>query len=81
MGYQLSQMQAEQMFQKWSDLYEVFAPKRMEGEGCFSDTDIIRYGKITSLNEIEWDKKSDYSLDLFENHFCVAYIIAKSKYF
>ncbi len=61
MGYQLSLTQAEQMFQKWSDLYEVFAPRRMEGEGCFSDTDIIRYGKITSLSEIEWDKKSDYS--------------------
>ena len=61
MGYQLSQAQAGQMFQKWNDQYEIFAPKRMEGEGCFSDTDIIRYGKIASLSEIEWDKKSDYS--------------------
>lgn len=61
MGYQLSQIEAEQMFQKWTKKYEVFAPKLMEGEGCFSDTDIIRYGKITSLNEIVWDKKSDYS--------------------
>jgi anaerobic sulfite reductase subunit A len=49
------------MFQKWTANYEIFAPKRMEGEGCFSDTDIIRYEKVTSLEEIEWEKKSDYS--------------------
>lgn len=61
MGYQLSQVEAQQLFQKWTEKYEVFAPKLMEGEGCFSDTDIIRYGKITSLDEIVWDKKSDYS--------------------
>lgn len=33
----------------------------MEGEGCFSDTDIIRYGKVEKLDDIEWDKKSEYS--------------------
>ena len=33
----------------------------MEGEGCFSDTDIIRYERVESLDEIEWNKKSDYS--------------------
>lgn len=61
MGEQLSKAQAEEMFCRWVETYEVFAPKLMEGEGCFSDTDIIRYGKITSLDEIVWDKKSDYS--------------------
>lgn len=61
MGYRLSKAQAEEMFCKWAEAYEVFAPKLMEGEGCFSDTDIIRYGKITSLDEIVWDQKSDYS--------------------
>ena len=57
----LSQKEAEQMFRKWSEKYEIFAPKLMEGEGCFSDTDIIRYGKVTSPEEIEWNRKSDYS--------------------
>ena len=61
MGYILSQKEAEQMFQKWTKRYEIFAPMLMEGEGCFSDTDIIRYGKIISLDEVVWDKKSDYS--------------------
>ncbi|MCB7317741.1 anaerobic sulfite reductase subunit AsrA [Lacrimispora sp. 210928-DFI.3.58] len=61
MGYQLSKTQAGQMFQKWTKQYEIFAPKLMEGEGCFSDTDIVRYGKVNSLDEIEWERKSDYS--------------------
>ena len=61
MGYILSQKGAEQMFRKWTEKYEIFAPKLMEGEGCFSDTDIIRYGKVTSPEEIEWNRKSDYS--------------------
>lgn len=61
MGYRLSRAQAEEMFCKWTETYEVFGPKLMEGEGCFSDTDIIRYGKLISLDEIIWDKKSDYS--------------------
>lgn len=61
MGYQLSKTEAVQMFADWSDRYDIFAPKLMEGEGCFSDTDIIRYGKVTSPDEIVWDKKSDYS--------------------
>ena len=61
MGYQLSKMMAGQMLQKWTEQYEIFAPKVMEGEGCFSDTDIVRYGKVTSLDEIAWERKSDYS--------------------
>ena len=61
MGYQLSRTQAKEMFRKWVETYDVFAPKLMEGEGCFADTDIIRYGKVTSLDEIMWNKKSDYS--------------------
>ena len=61
MGYQLSKENANRIFQQWSEKYDIFAPKLMEGEGCFSDTDVIRYGKINKLDEIEWNKKSDYS--------------------
>ncbi len=62
MGYQMSRKDADHLFQTWTKQYDVFAPKRMTGEGCFSDTDIIRYGKVTSLDEIVWDQKSDYSM-------------------
>ena len=61
MGYQLSKEKANGMFRQWAEKYDIFAPVCMEGEGCFSDTDIIRYGKVTGLDDIEWNKKSDYS--------------------
>ncbi len=61
MGILLSKTAADQAFAAWTEKYDVFAPMLMEGEGCFSDTDIIRYGKPASLDEIVWDKKSDYS--------------------
>lgn len=61
MGYRLSRTEGERMLAEWLKKYDIFAPKLMKGEGCFSDTDIVRYGKITSLDEVVWDKKSDYS--------------------
>lgn len=61
MGYQLSKTKANDIFHQWAEKYNIFAPKLMEGEGCFSDTDVIRYEKVNSLDEIEWNKKSDYS--------------------
>ena len=61
MGYQLPKTKANDIFHQWAQKYDIFAPKLMEGEGCFSDTDIIRYGKVSSLDEIHWAKKSDYS--------------------
>ncbi len=61
MGYRLSRADGARLFDRWADRYEIFAPRRMEGEGCFSDTDVIRYGKVTSLEEIVWDQRSDYS--------------------
>ena len=61
MGYQLSKEKANEIFQQWSEKYDIFAPVVKVGEGCFSDTDIVRYEKVSCLDEIEWNKKSDYS--------------------
>lgn len=61
MGYQLTKTKANDIFHQWAAKYNIFAPVLMKGEGCFSDTDIIRYGKVNSLDDIEWSKKSDYS--------------------
>lgn len=61
MGVLLSKNAADKLFSDWTKEYDVYAPMVMKGEGCFSDTDVIRYGKPASLDEIEWDKKSDYS--------------------
>ena len=61
MGYRLTRLQADEIFDRLKEKYEVWAPMVMAGEGCFSDTDIIRYGNPETLDEIEWKKKSDYS--------------------
>ena len=61
MGYQLVKADAKKLFGQCAGQWDVYAPKRMEGEGCFSDTDVVRYGRVYSLEEIEWEKKSDYS--------------------
>lgn len=61
MGYELSLAQADTLLKSYADRYAFFAPKVFEGSGCFSDTDTIRYGEIHSLEEIEFDRKSDYS--------------------
>lgn len=41
--------------------YRLFAPKVFEGKGTFSDTDIIRYGEVNSIEEIVFDEKSSFS--------------------
>ena len=61
MGYQVPRKKADELFTRLKQDYDIFAPKLFTGEGCFSDTDIIRYGKVNTLDEIEWNKQSDYS--------------------
>lgn len=61
MGYCISNQDKEKLFSLLSEQYDLYAPKVMVGEGTFSDTDVIRYEKVNSFDEIEWEKKSDYS--------------------
>jgi len=39
----------------------VMAPRRFGGRGRMSDTDLVRYGEVTSADEIESGIKSDFS--------------------
>ncbi len=52
---------ADQIFARLQENYDIFAPKVFADEGCFSDTDVIRYGKIDALDEIQWERRSEYS--------------------
>ena len=61
MGYQLTQDGLRQVFADWSREYDIYAPKRFEGTGRFSETDVIRYGTVRTPEEIVWDQRSDYS--------------------
>ncbi|MDO5411495.1 MAG: anaerobic sulfite reductase subunit AsrA [Lachnospiraceae bacterium] len=61
MGYTITRENMNTVFSLLSGAYDIFAPKVFEGEACFSDQDNIRYGKVTALDEIEFEKKSEYS--------------------
>lgn len=62
MSYKLSKQETAQLFEKLSEKYDIYAPKCFKNHGRYSDTDVIRYDKITSLDEVVWDKKSDYPM-------------------
>ncbi|MGL5258914.1 MAG: anaerobic sulfite reductase subunit AsrA [Lachnospiraceae bacterium] len=61
MGYVITSKQANIWFEELSKQYKLFAPKNFKNEGRYSDTDCIRYGEITDIEEIIFDKKSEYS--------------------
>lgn len=61
MGYAMTKESMNAVFVSLSEAYDIFAPKVFEGEACFSDQDNIRYGKVASLDEIEFEQKSEYS--------------------
>ncbi len=61
MGFQVDKIGMNNILEKLSEDYRIFAPKLFVGGGTFSDTDCIRYGEISSIDEIVFDKKSNYS--------------------
>lgn len=61
MGYQFSKKEMETIFAKLANDYDVYAPVVKKGEGTFSEIDVVRYDRVSSLDEIEWTKKSEYS--------------------
>lgn len=61
MGYELNAEGMNQILGELSKEYKIYAPKCFTGGGRFSDTDCIRYGEIKTVEEIEFDKKSEYS--------------------
>ena len=61
MGRLLDRKAADALMERLQEQYDVYAPRLFQGTGCFSDTDVVRYGRIDSLDEIVWDRKSEYS--------------------
>ncbi|TQQ83215.1 anaerobic sulfite reductase subunit A [Peptacetobacter hominis] len=61
MGYKLNSNEINKFFESISDKYDIYAPKCFEHGGRFSDTDCIRYGKVKTIDEIVFDRKSDFS--------------------
>ena len=61
MGYHMDQKAFDQCLLKLSKEYTIYAPKRFDGKGAFSDTDLIRYGEVKTVEEIEFNEKSRFS--------------------
>ena len=61
MGYKLSFETVNSLFDELKKEYKIYAPKRFAKAGRYSDTDIIRYAEVNSIDEIVFDEKSDYS--------------------
>ncbi|HJC62663.1 MAG TPA: anaerobic sulfite reductase subunit AsrA [Candidatus Blautia merdavium] len=61
MGFCIQEAQFNAILKEWQKQYHIYAPKVYKGGGRFSDTDCIRYGEISQINEIVFDRKSQYS--------------------
>lgn len=61
MGFQLDKKGMNLVLENLSEDYFIFAPKIFSDGGRFSDTDSIRYGEVSSVEEIVFDEGSSYS--------------------
>ena len=61
MGLIMSKAKFNETLNQLAKKYVIYAPKKYKGEGTFSDTDRVRYGTITQVEEIEFQEKSSFS--------------------
>lgn len=60
MSYKLKLQEVNDLFNELKKEYIIYAPKRFEKQGRYSDTDIIKYDEINSVEEIVFKEKSTY---------------------
>lgn len=60
MGYKLTLSDVDNLINVLKQDYKVYAPKRFSKQGRYSDTDIIRYDEVNSVDEIVYNEKSTY---------------------
>lgn len=60
MGYNLSFQEVNTLFEDLKKEYKIYAPKRFKKQGRYSDTDIIKYDEVSTVEEIGFKEKSHY---------------------
>ena len=55
MGKRFNSDEMQKVFEILQESYDVYGPRIYQGTGCFSDTDVIRYGRLDSWEELVWD--------------------------
>ena len=61
MSLKLTNESFDKVLEKLRKDYTVYAPRRFKDRGRFSDTDLIRYGEVSSVADIVWNEKSTFS--------------------
>lgn len=61
MGYKFSISDFNDMLESLKSEYIIYAPKLTKNKGAFSDTDIVKYEEISTIEEIEFNIKSKFS--------------------
>ncbi len=61
MGYTMGKAGFDEVLAELQKSYRLYAPVKKVGEGRFTDTDVVRYDFVKSLDEMELEAKSDYS--------------------
>lgn len=61
MGYILTRDGFDAVLKKLGERYRLYSPTVKVGEGRFTGVDVVRYDFISSIDEIELKRKSDYA--------------------
>jgi len=61
MGYKLYLEKFNEILKELSSEYIIYAPILIKGGANFSDTDRVRYGQISKVEDIVFDEKSHFS--------------------
>ncbi|MCQ2409379.1 MAG: anaerobic sulfite reductase subunit AsrA [Clostridia bacterium] len=62
MSYKFTKEEAAGLFAKLSEKFDIYAPIRFKDAGRYAETDIIKYGKISSFDEGVYNEKSTYPM-------------------
>ena len=60
MKLRLSVEEFDKGLEELSKEYLILAPRPFEKRGTYSDTDVVRYAKVSSFSEMNWEDKSHF---------------------
>lgn len=61
MGHKVKALDFNNFLKSIGEEYKIYAPVLLKGKGTFSDTCSVRYEEVTTIEEIEFYKKSNFS--------------------
>lgn len=61
MGYRYTAAVFNQLLESLRNKYRVYAPCLLKGKGKFSDTDLVGYGEVSTIEEVVFEHRSYFS--------------------